>query len=87
MMLSVGVPPKMALEVASDLLPATQREAVRAVAQGDLTENVAGKLAAIGFLPSLVTQLMEAGESDGTFDQKMEKAALVYERELKCRLM
>jgi type II secretory pathway component PulF len=87
MMLSAGVPPKMALEVASDLLPATQREAVRAVAQGDLTENVAGKLAAIGFLPSLVTQLMEAGESDGAFDQKMEKAALVYERELKCRLM
>jgi type II secretory pathway component PulF len=44
-------------------------------------------LAALGFLPSLVTQMVRAGEREGVLDQMMEKAAEVYDHELKCLLM
>jgi type II secretory pathway component PulF len=87
MMLSSGVPPKLTLETAADLLPANQREAVRLVASGDLASGVSEQLARLGFLPSLVTQLMDVGEKHGAFDQMMEKAAEVYQRELHYTLL
>jgi type II secretory pathway component PulF len=86
-MLAAGVPGRTALEEVAELLPATQRAAVREAAQGDMKSGVAERLGAIGFLPYMVTQMMEVGEHDGAFDQMMARAADVYERELKCLMM
>lgn len=59
----------------------------RQVSKAGFPAEVAGRMAHLGFLPKLVTQLMEVGDKEGVFDQMMERAANVYRHALLHRLM
>ena len=95
--LGAGVPRNFAFEVASDLLPDAQRDAVRALVHADADDADAVVAArdrrlgeateAFAFLPALVMEMLAVGEADGTLNLMMEKAAYVYEHELHCRLL
>lgn len=86
-LLSAGVPMSLTLETAADLLPDAQREAVRALAKGDLTQGITQPLSQIGFLPVLVTELLSLGEKTGLLHQMLDTAAQIYRHELECALM
>jgi type II secretory pathway component PulF len=61
-LLSAGVPMRLSLETAAELLPETEREAVRSVAQADPKGGIAQSLSELGFLPLFMTEIMALGE-------------------------
>jgi hypothetical protein len=57
-----GVPVRLSLETSAELLPAAERDAVKAVAQAEPKNGIAKPLADLGFLPSFMTEIMALGE-------------------------
>jgi len=88
LLLSSGVPIIHTLQIAAELLPATQRAVLRDDVVHQLREGepLSEALAAAGFLPPLVIELWRAGEENGSVDIAMDKAAQFYRYELACRL-
>lgn len=96
-MLGSGVPRNLTFEVASALLPDAQHDAVRALVHANVDDANAMIAArdrrlgeateAFAFLPPLVMEMLALGETDGTLNLMMDKAAEIYEHELWCRLM
>ncbi|MCC6442705.1 MAG: type II secretion system F family protein [Armatimonadetes bacterium] len=81
-MLSAGVPPELALETASELLPAQQQAALK---DGD-KESLAGLLARAAFLPPLAASLVAIGEGHDLLPETLDRAARLYRRLLRCEI-
>ncbi|MBI3948571.1 MAG: type II secretion system F family protein [Armatimonadetes bacterium] len=82
--LSAGVPAKLALETVAELLPATQRHAVRSIPGEVLAQGITRPLAEVGFLPPLILMMIGVGEECGALPRMLEKAAGVYQFEVEC---
>lgn len=85
-MIGSGVPPNVTVEVAADLLPGAQREAVRGAARADLSAGLAGPLAAAGFLPTLVIEALDVSDHYGEREAILARVADAYRREFRCRI-
>jgi len=85
MMLSAGVPLARAGETAACFLPAKQRESFRAdMAEYTVRreEQISSWLANTPYADAFLVRMVYDGETCGTLDSVMEKAALVYQRQL-----
>jgi len=91
-LLMSGVPIETATEVVADLLPARQRDELKAIAQAGFKEGLAAPLERMGFLPELVIGLIALGEEcrkhgkQDILEALLAKAADNYEHELHCEL-
>jgi len=88
LLLSSGVPIIHTLQIAAELLPTAQRDALRDDVVRELREGtpLSAALATLNFLPPLILELWQVGERNGNVDVAMEKAAQFYRYELSCRL-
>ncbi len=68
-------------------LPPPEAQRGRFQTQDEPRQGLAEPLAAFGFLPTLVTQLISVGEQTGRLDVMLDKAAQIYQHELQCELM
>ena len=84
LMLQSGVPILQAMEHASTLLPATQRDKMME-ARTDVQAGDRIGLERLGILPRFAVELIRHGEEMGTLDSALDRAARVFAHELDCR--
>jgi type II secretory pathway component PulF len=93
-LLSSGVPPRHALEVAAELLPNREKRKLTEIMQElarpeakttDEIESVMAALRESGFLPEFALAIIEAGVAMGNVDEMLTKTAALFEHELAVR--
>jgi len=84
LMMSAGVPDKLALETSADLLPAPQRESVRSIADRMVGRGFSEPLAELEFVPVILKELLRVFEGAESFPDVLEKASHMYRRQLEC---
>jgi type II secretory pathway component PulF len=86
MLLSSGASIGKGLAAAAELLPDAQRDAVKELAETDLTSGASKPLLQLGFLPECVIAMMRSGEVGNRVDFNLNQAADAYRAELEALL-
>lgn len=87
MMLSAGVPINLSLEIAADVLPAVQRQQVRAIIPMVGPDSGTAPLDKIDFAPEFAGFMVRFGAEYGRLEVIFDKIAEVYRHELQCELI